>query len=96
MSEAKPKVHALKCWPDYYAEVVAGRKAFEIRYNDRNFQVGDVLVLQEWSLGTQQYTGEMVSRTITYMTDFEQKPGFVVLSLRDDAALTPVEGGQDE
>jgi ribosomal protein L37E len=41
-------VHSLKTWPEYFEAQRAGRKTFELRRNDRNFQVGDLLVLREW------------------------------------------------
>jgi Domain of unknown function (DUF3850) len=40
--------HKLKCWPPYFEDIASGRKNFEVRFNDRKFKVGDVLVLQEY------------------------------------------------
>lgn len=40
--------HELKTYPKYFQETIEGNKPFEIRKNDRNFQVGDVLILKEW------------------------------------------------
>ena len=42
------KVHKLKLDSNYYDNSAAGIKNFEIRKNDRNYQVGDVLELREW------------------------------------------------
>ena len=42
------KVHKLKLDSSYYDDSAAGIKTFEIRKNDRNYQVGDVLELREW------------------------------------------------
>ena len=40
--------HYLKCWPVYFGLVLSGAKQFELRKNDRNYQVGDVLILCEY------------------------------------------------
>jgi len=40
--------HNLKTWPSYFNEVLSGEKTFEIRRNDRQFQVGDLLILEEY------------------------------------------------
>ena len=41
-------LHELKIYPKYFQETIEGNKPFEIRKNDRHFQVGDVLLLKEW------------------------------------------------
>ncbi len=41
-------VHKLKCWPVYFEAIGDGRKTFDVRKNDRNFQVGDLLHLDEY------------------------------------------------
>ncbi|WP_204807510.1 ASCH/PUA domain-containing protein [Aeromonas veronii] len=71
--------HELKIKPEYFAAVVNGEKTFEIRNNDdRNFQVGDTLVLKSFD---GEFNGNFVERTVSYITDFEQKPGYVVLGI---------------
>lgn len=37
------KIHEVKTNPEYFEEVFMGRKTFEIRLNDRNYQVNDFL-----------------------------------------------------
>lgn len=37
------KKHELKIDPDVFDDVVSGRKTFEIRYDDRGYEVGDLL-----------------------------------------------------
>lgn len=41
-------IHHLKTLPDYFQAVIDERKPFEIRENDRNFKVGDLVVLEEF------------------------------------------------
>ncbi|ORJ13416.1 hypothetical protein A7D02_07320 [Aeromonas salmonicida] len=71
--------HELKIKPEYFAAVFFGEKTFEIRNNaDRNFQVGDTLLLKAWD---GEFNGDFVEKVVSYITDFEQKPGYVVLGL---------------
>lgn len=66
-------IHKLKCWPEYFQAMLDGRKTFEARRNDRNFQVNDVLILQEWApadsihsaVGT--YSGREIKAIVTYI-----------------------------
>lgn len=52
--------HHLKTETEYYQAVEQGLKKFELRKNDRNFQVGDYLFLQETVNGI--YTGRQIGR----------------------------------
>lgn len=49
------KRHELKILPKWYVDVESSKKNFEIRRNDRDFKVGDTLILQEYEEGS--YTG---------------------------------------
>jgi hypothetical protein len=40
--------HRLKVDPQFFDDLVNGRKSFEVRLDDRNFKVGDILHLWEW------------------------------------------------
>lgn len=74
-------IHKLKIHPEYFEEVFTRKKSFEIRKNDRNFQIGDILLLQEYIPETQEYTGRVVERKVTYITDFAQKDNYVVMAI---------------
>lgn len=37
------KLHILKIKEEYYSDVIAGEKTFELRKNDRDYQVGDLI-----------------------------------------------------
>lgn len=74
------KIHELKILPEYFDAVISGRKRFEIRKNDRDYKVGDQLILKEWS--QDNYTGDSYKAEITYITDYMQKNGYVVMGIR--------------
>ena len=57
--------HELKILPKWFKDVQENKKNFEIRKNDRNFEVGDYLILKEWDL--RKFTGRYVIRQIEYI-----------------------------
>lgn len=79
--DAIRKHHDLKSWPEHFAPLVARKKNFEIRRNDRDFQVDDSVTLHEYIPGENCYTGDALSGIIGYVDDFQQKEGYVVFSL---------------
>ena len=60
-------IHALKTLPEFFKALAAGVKSFEIRKNDRDFQVGDSIVLKEWD--NIKYSGREIQAIIKYMLD---------------------------
>lgn len=76
--------HELKCYSQYFQRICSGQKTFEIRKNDRDFQVGDILHLREFDMkdGLPDYGPDSRRVKIVYMTDFEQKEGYVVLGIK--------------
>jgi hypothetical protein len=63
------KTHELKSWPEFFAPVLANEKRFELRLNDRNFMVGDILKLKEFDARAGKYTGRECERKITYLLE---------------------------
>ena len=57
--------HELKILPKWFEDVRRGDKDFEIRRADRDYNVGDFLILQEYERG--RYTGRYVIRKIKYI-----------------------------
>ena len=58
--------HELKTWPEYYQQVKSGAKTFELREDDRSFQVGDTLLLLEYDAKERRYTGDHLLKKVTY------------------------------
>ena len=75
--------HELKIHPDYFDVVASNVKTFEIRENDRNYQVGDWLILKEWYRG--KFTGRELKRYVTYVYRgngaFGLSEGYCVMSI---------------
>lgn len=74
--------HDLKLHPEYYEAVILGVKTFEIRKNDRNYKVGDKVILHEYYPDSESYSGRSVEAEITYITDYGQSDNFVVFSIK--------------
>lgn len=81
--ERPSKVHDVKEWPKWHADLVSEKMQFETRKNDRDYRIGDVLVVREWDPDTSAYTGKLAVRVITYIMDHadlpEGKAGWVTL-----------------
>lgn len=77
------KVHKLKILPEYYKAQIEGKKNFEIRKNDRDYKVGDKLVLKEYDPKAKEFTGQSFITEITFITNYQQKDGYIVLGTKD-------------
>ena len=64
------KTHHLKISEKYFDAVERRIKNAEVRYNDRDYNVGDWLVLNEWD-GI-EYTKRWVVRQITYIVKLDE------------------------
>ena len=75
-------IHELKIQSEYFVAVNNKTKTFEIRKNDRDFKVGDKILLREIdSCG--RYTGRSAWRKIIYITDYAQQENYVVMAIRE-------------
>lgn len=73
-----------KCLPEYFKAVKNREKTFEIRKDDSDYQVGDILRLREWN--GEKYTGNEVIRQITYIIrdcpEYGLMPGYCILAIQ--------------
>lgn len=58
--------HDLKILPKYFKDVISGRKNFELRKNDRDYQLYDLFILREWEPDN-GYTGRDFINGISYI-----------------------------
>lgn len=79
-------VHILKELPQFFEAVKSGKKTFEVRKKDRDYKVGDYIVLNEYdisrSVNLDGYTGSSIFLRIVYILDDDRfcKNGFVILA----------------
>lgn len=83
--------HELKTEPLFFEASKLGLILFEIRKNDRNFEVGDTVFLREWDASFPGYTGRQLTVEITYITSYAQKDGDVVFGFRK---ITQIKGAE--
>jgi len=78
--------HQIKILERYHDHILSGQKTFEIRENDRDYQVGDSI---SFSVIYPTHLGKVVTEpikqkaeySITYLTDYEQQDGWVVFGI---------------
>lgn len=63
------RLHELKIWPQFFDDVVNKLKTYEVRVNDRAFQVGDIITMREWDPDVKMYSGRSCQIRILHMTD---------------------------
>lgn len=99
-------VHELKTDPEVFDAVARGDKTYEIRRNDRNFLVGDMLILHETRYTGQEmsgpeprpleFTGRTETRIVSHVLEgYGLQPGWAILSFAptqgaDSESLRPV------
>jgi uncharacterized protein DUF3850 len=89
--ERGPAEHRVKSWPHLFVSTLSGDKKHELRrISDRDYRVGDFLVLQEFDPATQRYSGRELRVKITYITSADSPcalsrsaldPEFCILSI---------------
>jgi hypothetical protein len=89
----EPKNHVIKCWTGYFDAVRAGRKTFEVRKDDRDYQEGDAVTLLDFDPATEQLTGRQEVRRIGYLARAGLIPGgYCVFALLAAPPAQPVTG----
>lgn len=84
VAELRPtRFHELKTWPEPFAAVWEGDKRGELRPDDREFAVGDGLILREYDPKTRRYSGRKIMCRISHAMRGEPliPAGFALLSI---------------
>jgi len=69
-----PKRITKKVLPDYFQDILDGKKKYELRLNDFEIEPGDTLVLEEYTSvdhNTRQATGRVIEKEVTYLRKFK-------------------------
>ena len=75
------KVISKKILPEYFKDVCNGKKTFEIRKDEDNAKVGDILILKEWD--GEIFTGKQALKQISYILrdvlEYGLKEGYCII-----------------
>lgn len=78
--------HTLKIQQCYLIHILEGTKTFEVRKNDRDYQVGDVisfLPIEDSNYQVYEIRHTLPEFRISYVTNFGCQDGFVVLGIKE-------------
>lgn len=77
--------HHIKCWPSQFQAVWDGVKTAELRFNDRDYRVGDTIVMYCWDPEKKNYSPKFdrIGLRVTHITGgFGLDHGYVMLSFQ--------------
>ena len=63
-----------KVLPQHFQDILDAKKKYEARLNDFEIEVGDILVLEEWTsadVENRQATGRVLEKEVTYLIKFK-------------------------
>lgn len=86
-------LHELKTDPDVFEALARHEKTFELRYNDRDFKVGDILELRQTKYSAEEmqagkplrYTGHVMRVGVSHIMRGPKlglMEGWVIMSIR--------------
>ena len=86
--------HEIKIRPEYFEKAKDWSKPFELRKDDRPYQLGDIVILKEFSYSEGIYTGRQAVRKISYILrdcpDYGLKDGYCIIGF----AFEPIGSGK--
>jgi len=89
------KAHDLKIYPEFWEDIATNKKTFEVRKNDRDYHVGDLLLLRKFDPATNSYLNfnEILVCDVTYVVDLAKIgiEGYVGMQIKPRKILKKVE-----
>lgn len=71
-------IHQLKIYPQYLQALVNGKKTFEVRKNDRNYQIGDILEFKDG-----EFSDNFFRFRVSYIhSGIGMLPDYIVMSVQ--------------
>jgi len=77
--------HRVKAIPKQFKSIKDLERVADVRYNDRDYQIGDIITFCEYYNGV--YSKDEISAVIAYIDDFGCQHGYVNLSLKNVGAM---------
>lgn len=81
------KTHRVKSWTQFFWAIKAGLKLHDLRKNDRDYRVGDTVILCEYDWVKGVYTGNEVAAEISFITSSQFPCAFSSAVLPADYAI---------
>lgn len=89
------KTHEVRSWTDFFSSLASGDRQFDLRKNDRDYKVGDIIKFREYDDRAGKFTGAELRRRITHVMEgvgagsitplHGLQRGYVILSLGSPA-----------
>jgi hypothetical protein len=85
-------VYNVKSWVPFFQAFKTGAKKHDMRdLKDRNYKVGDILVLEEYDPFKGEYTGDAMRMKITYITSRDTPCAFSSAALDNNYCILSLE-----
>ncbi len=82
--------HVVKSWDRFFDAINAGVKLHDLRKNDRDYQVGDTLLLERYDPKEGKYTGQQCRVEVTYITSNQWPCAYSSAVLPHDYAILSI------
>lgn len=83
-------LHELKSWPAFFGPLSTGARTHELRRNDRDFRVGDQLLLKEYRPDEGEFSGAKLLLDVTSITSAQVPCAVSAEGLHQDFCILSV------